>query len=131
MKKGLKITVVLRDNKGNPYPVKIYEGKEVIIEIYRDNMVMTRPKQFDTNKMDKGKQYFHNGGMQFTATKEFVEKFNTFTDVYEAEQFCHDVYMQRVHATEKIGSLEDLLGIEPGVTLTADEFIILAKGGKH
>ena len=92
-----KLVLVLRDKLDNPYPVTIYEGANVDISIYRGNMVMNRPKVYDTNKKDFVKKFYYDGGMEFIATPELVEKFNSFTDSYDCQNVIHEDYMRQLH----------------------------------
>ena len=92
-----KLVLILRDKLDNPYPVTIYEGAHVDIDIYRGNMVMNRPRVYDTNKKDYQKKYCYDGGMDFIATKEIVEKFNSFTDSYDCQNVIHEDYMKKLH----------------------------------
>ena len=99
MKNVEKITVVLRDARGNPHPTKIYINSKVEIDVLADNMVMRRPRQYDTNKEDRNKSYYSLEMMEFVATKEFVAKFNQCKNSDEAIQLCHDEYMKAMLAS--------------------------------
>lgn len=105
MKKTEKITIILRDAQGRPHMVKIYVGSNVDIDIYGGNMVMNRPRKYDTNKADESKKFKYDGGMEFKATPERVAKFNTYSDSYDAQSFIHDEWMKE----DEAGGLPDLI----------------------
>ena len=107
MKKTEKIGLILRDYQGRPHMVKIYVGSHVDIDIYGGNMVMNRPRKYDTNKIDESKQFKYDGGMEFKATPERVAKFNTYTDSYDCQEFIHQEWMKENNV--KAGGLLDLI----------------------
>lgn len=94
MKKTEKIGLILRDCQGRPHMVKIYVGSNVDIDIYGGNMVMNRPRRYDTNKLDESKQFKPDGGMEFIATPERVAKFNTYTDSYQCQEYIHQEWVK-------------------------------------
>jgi len=110
-----KLILKLRDFYGHEHPVMIYEGAEVDIDIYGGNMVMNKPRKYDTNKIDESKCFRYEGGMEFTATRERVAKFNAYTDSYDCQEFIHQEWMAENNKTGdfyvevKTGGLLDLI----------------------
>lgn len=102
-----KLILKLRDFYGHEHPVMIYEGAEVDIDIYGGNMVMNKPRKYDTNKIDESKCFRYDGGMEFTATRERVVKFNAYTDSYDCQEFIHQEWMKENNS--KAGGLLDLI----------------------
>lgn len=102
MKKA-QIELILRDAMGMPHAVRIDVNCEVDIDIYGGNMVMNKPYYYDTNKEDERKQFCYDGGMEFIASKERVEKFNTHKDAFEAQKFIHDDWRELENIFNRLG----------------------------
>ena len=94
MKTAEKINLILRDAQGKPFMVKVNIGSNIDIDIYGGNMVMNKPRRYDTNEADGSKKYKYDGGMEFKATRERVAKFNTYTDSYDAQCFIHNEWVK-------------------------------------
>jgi hypothetical protein len=123
MKTAEKINLILRDAQGKPFMVKVYVGSNIDIDIYGGNMVMNKPRRYDTNKADESKKYKYDGGMEFKATRERVAKLNTYTDSYDCQEFIHQEWMKENNS--KAGGLLDLI-TDHGLTELAEK---IRKGG--
>lgn len=98
-----KVELILRDANGKPHIVKIDADCEVDIDIYGGNMVMNKPYYYDTNKGDERKRFCPDGGMEFIASPEVVEKFNTFKDSLDAQKYIHGYWREIENIIDRLG----------------------------